>query len=455
MITRAFPTVIFSSNMMRIYHGGANETNVSLQLDGIPNRLLLALLFIDMLVGSEQARNLFPCKFLFDAIEGISSMVLKFSTLNPTIKMSLLYSIAKLIENMPTVHLEFKTTERLFEILVQEFSRLSDCEGTLLHSFYLQSVTELCYQFVSFSQRRGGALVLQDIPPKLNYLSHAISILKYMKSKSELPSKEAVKSVMAANETNNGLDKSDATRYLVVTGLPKLLAPHEICHILKKSFVPLNGLQITEVFCPIAEPGSGESSTGKGNEFDAAASSPNSGCAVVQIQTKIMQSEAKELILGIPSFHQKSRVDVHLETGTVPPLVVSKVLASNLDCEEKSCQAIWLDYVKSKLLNSQKLLNAKVVDVLKKIIIGSLRDSSKDYLKFSDLLMKKQNSFLAFLNGTKGRAVTDIGDDLRDIFQSTKVCTYNILISCTRVLLTLIFRTAKYSATAVRKNGHI
>ena len=433
MITRAFPSVIFSTNMMRIYHGGANETNISLQLDGIPNRLLLALLFIDMLLGSEQARTLFPSKFFYDATEGLSNMVLKFPTLNPTIKMSLLYSIAKLIENMATVHpptnLEFKTTERLFENLVQEFSRLSDCECTILHSFYLQSVTELCYQFMSFSQQRRGAL-LQDIPPKLNYLSHAISILKYMKSKSELPSKEAVKSVMVANETNNGLDKSDATRYLVVTGLPKLLAPHEICHILKKSFVPLNGLQITEVFCPIAEqpePGNGElPGAGKGNDVEVAGSLSNSGCAVVQIQTKIMQSEAKELILGIPSLHQKSRVDVHLETGTVPPLVVSKVLAGNLDCEEKSCQPIWLEYVKSKLLNSQKQLNAKVVDVLKKIIIGSLRDSSKDYLKFSDLLMKKQNSFLAFLNGTKGRAVADIRDDLRDIFQSTKVCIYVI-----------------------------
>ena len=439
MITRAFPSVIFSANMMRIYHGGANETNVSLQLDGIPNRLLLALLFIDMLVGwSEQTRTFcFPTKFFFDATEGLSNMVLKFPTLNPTIKMSLLYSIAKLIESFATVHpstnLEFKITERLFESLVQEFSRLSDCEGTILHSFYLQSLTELCYQYMSFSQRRRGAL-LQDIPPKLNYLCHAISILKYMKSNSELPSKEAaVKSVMAANETNNGLDKSNATRYLVVMGLPKLLAPHEICHMLKKSLVTLNGLQITEVFCPIAEPepGNGDSSTGKGSEIEieasAASSLSNAGCAVVQIQTKIMQSEAKELILGIPSLHQKSRVDVHVETGTVLPLVVSKVL-SDLDCEEKSCQPIWLEYVKSKLLNSQKLLNAKVVDVLKKIIIASLRDSSKDYLKFSDLLMKKQNSFLAFLNGTKGRAVTDIRDDLREIFQSKKVFRYNMEI---------------------------
>jgi len=239
---------------------------------------------------------------------------------------------------------------------------------------------------------------------------------------------------MAANETNNGLDKSDATRYLVVMGLPKLLAPHEICHMLKKSLVTLNGLQITEVFCPIAEPepGNGDSSTGKGSEIEieasAASSLSNAGCAVVQIQTKIMQSEAKELILGIPSLHQKSRVDVHVETGTVLPLVVSKVL-SDLDCEEKSCQPIWLEYVKSKLLNCQQLLNAKVVDVLKKIIIASLRDSSKDYLKFSDLLMKKQNSFLAFLNGTKGRAVTDIRDDLREIFQSKKNETETLKIT--------------------------
>ena len=81
---------------------------------------------------------------------------------------------------------------------------------------------------------------------------------------------------------------------------------------------------------------------------------------------------------------------------------------------------LWIGYLKSKLLDSNGL-NSKSREILMPLISNSIRDSSRDYLKFSDLLMKKQNHFLAFLNGMKGRPANDIRDDLREIFDSRKV----------------------------------
>ena len=121
-------------------------------------------------------------------------------------------------------------------------------------------------------------------------------------------------------------------------------------------------------------------------------------------------------------FHQKSHLDVHQETGTVAPLVVSKV-GPDLQCEEKSCEMLWIGYLKSKLLDSNGL-NLKSREILLSLISNSIRDSSRDYLKFSDLLMKKQNHFLAFLNGIKGRPGNDIRDDLREIFDGRKVSSH-------------------------------
>ena len=402
---REFPSVIYSTNVLRIYHGGASDSNIQLQLDGISNKFILALVFTDILT-SEPAKHLFPSRMYSEALEQLSSMILKFP-LSPIVKTSIFYSIADLVQTMTSMSLNIglKMTERLFEKILQEFSFLNDCEmrcqgAKNLHSFYFQAITELCYQLQPLAQN-----LSLEIPPSLDQLCKAMTILKSLKTKIDFP-KNFLRSMTIDNSNNI------AGRYLVICGIPKLMAPHEIFHALKKAFLTLNGLQITEIFC------------GDGNVIE---NNKSTGCIVIQIQTCFMQTEAKDIITKISAFHQKSNLDLHQETGTVTPLIVSK-LKDDLTCEEKSCEPFWIDYLKSKLLDHQ-CLNSKVTDALKKIIHGSLRDSSRDYIKFADLLIKKQNSFLAFLNGTKDRPATDIRDDLREFFEPIKVTIFQLMPS--------------------------
>ena len=69
-------------------------------------------------------------------------------------------------------------------------------------------------------------------------------------------------------------------------------------------------------------------------------------------------------------------------------------------------------------------LNLEVKATLRNIFESSLRDPSKESMKFSDLLIKRNNNFLAFLNGRKNRPPTDVRDDLRDFFDTSKVSFY-------------------------------
>ena len=96
------------------------------------------------------------------------------------------------------------------------------------------------------------------------------------------------------------------------------------------------------------------------------------------------------------------------------------MVTTDLKCEDAQCESVWIEFVKSKLLTSDKL-NSEVQMTLRTIFESSLRDPSKESMKFSDLLLKRNNNFLAFLNGIKNRPPTDVRDDLRDFFDTSKV----------------------------------
>ena len=141
--------------------------------------------------------------------------------------------------------------------------------------------------------------------------------------------------------------------------------------------------------------------------------------AVIQLQTAILGKDARDRIGRTKSFLQTSHLDVHQETGTVNPFIVSTI-ASNLKCDESECQTVWTDFLKSRIFSGDHL-NPEVQVALKNIFESSLRDPSKESMKFSDLLIKRNNNFLAFLNGLKNRPSTDVRDDLRDLFETSKV----------------------------------
>ena len=142
-------------------------------------------------------------------------------------------------------------------------------------------------------------------------------------------------------------------------------------------------------------------------------------CAVVQLQTSELRKDAKDVIAKTKPFLQTSHLDVHHETGTVNPFIVSTV-GSNLKCDESECEIVWADFLKSKMFKGESL-NLEVKATLRNIFESSLRDPSKESMKFSDLLIKRNNNFLAFLNGLKNRPPTDVRDDLRDFFDTSKV----------------------------------
>ena len=388
--TREFPCVMYSTNLLRIYHGGASDSKISLQLDGIPNKILLALIFIDVL-QMEPIQKLYESKVYFDALEFLSTLVMKFS-FNPILKTSLFYTMARLVKTMKSMSLniDLKMTERLYEKLLQEITFLNDSEAKFsgtkaLTTYYYQAISELCYQLEPLANTMS-----LEVPLNLDYICKTMAVLRYVMGKCDFP--------RMASKIFTTADAPDSIhgQYVVVSGLPKVLTQSEILQILRKTFVSLNGLEIVELYCGIDE-----------------------GTAVIQIQTAVMLNEVIELVSKVEEFHQKSHLDVHQETGTVAPLVVSKV-GPDLQCVEKSCEMLWIGYLKSKLLDSNGL-NSKSREILMPLISNSIRDSSRDYLKFSDLLMKKQNHFLAFLNGIKGRPANDIRDDLREIFDSRKV----------------------------------
>jgi hypothetical protein len=396
---RSFPPAIFSTNALKVYHSGANESNTLLQLDGVPNKVLLALLMVEVLRKSLlKEETLFPLESYTEALDFLANFELKFEVV-PAIKTAIFYSTAQLVNTMHRHGLKWqsKLTERLVEQIIVELGCLheSESKGTgkfVLHSMYCQSLLAVCVELHSLA-----CYMALTIPKPLAMMVSSMDLLDVIKNPVRWP-KDMVKNFPSLEV------EQFALRYLVLTGIPRQLESDHIRCLLKKSLATaIHGLQTVEVYIPLQE-------------------AQQQGYAVVHLQASCMQNEVKTLIQHLPAFHETNQLDVHHETGTVTPLVVSKVRV-NLQSEDPSSDAVWINFVKLKLLSEGRLLEDTKL-VLNKIFMTSLRDPSKGTMKFTDLLLMKKSPFLTFLNGIKGRPTTDIRDDLRAFFKDDSVSVF-------------------------------
>ncbi len=381
---RNFSPSFFTTNVMKICHSGAADSDVHLQLTGVTDKLALALLFVEMMLKTSLGDGL-----LAEVLESLATMIQKFD-LPPTLKTSIFYTTSEvaakcslLLGQIPNS----KSSERLLERLFAELPTLYDKEtkgsGTSLYSYYLQSVVELCFQLQPLANQ-----IALESPKVLDQVGKAIHLLRSIKQSSQ-PSKDCLESLPII-EANNF-----SRQYLVLSGVPHLMTEASLRSVLEATLATIKGLKLIEL-CYIKE----------------------MACAVIQIPLSSLQQLVKEAILQESKFYQTSSEDVLEDTGMVRGFVVSRVLA-NYHCEEPSCEDAWIHFLKHKLLkNNATALQINVEAVLESIFNSSLRDEKRHNIRFADLLMKKRGSFLTFLNGMKNRPLSDIRDDLRDFFNA-------------------------------------
>jgi len=278
---------------------------------------------------------------------------------------------------------------------------------------------EVCYQLHSIAP-----LFALELPKKIEQLSDIMLFIQSIQ-KNQKPPKSAFKSL------NRSQTHSTFGRYLVITGIPKIMTENEFTLQLKRSLAVLNGLKVIEI------------------QFNI-----DKHCAVVQLQTSELRKDAKDVIAKTKPFLQTSHLDVHQETGTVNPFIVSTV-GSNLKCDESECEIVWADFLKSKMFKGESL-NLEVKATLRNIFESSLRDPSKESMKFSDLLIKRNNNFLAFLNGLKNRPPTDVRDDLRDFFDTSKDAGQDEIVDTLTIegVFELVLRWSKEDPASVVKGFH-
>ena len=394
---RRFTPALLSTNSMKICHSGAGDTNASLQIDGVTDRLLLGLSLIDLLVSKEFIFD--QDKLMLEALDLLSTFLMKFE-LSPFVRTSLMYSISGLVQSLAErgVRFQSKTTDRVLEQISPELGNLIETETkgsrVNLHSIYAQSMMELCYQLNSLAP-----FIALELPKTLQNAINVMSILESMLKNHE-PVSNVLKTVIW-NETGNSVSK-----FIAMTGIPKALGEDEVCQTVKRSLSQLKGLGLVDVFFSIEE-----------------------HSCLIQIQTGILVDDAVKIIQKAQAFHKTSHKDVHPETGTVNAFIVSKI-NEDLTTSDKSCQNIWLEFLKHKIFCAPMKFWPEVKKKIQEIFLGSMRDPSKNLMKFSDLLIKRGNKFLAFLNGTKNRSPNDIRDDLRTFFHASKVSNRKSISLC-------------------------
>ena len=394
---RSFPTFFFSTNMIKVCHSGANDTSISLELIGVTSRLNLALAFIHLMSNHLQCPLLGSMEVCHEVVEYLAIMIVNFDqSMPPPFKIFIYLSLAGLLGQMKE-SISIQPTKAMEKCLIKlflELEELSENEtknvaGTKinLYSYYCQALIELSYHLQVLAPQ-----FALDIPKRLENISKPMLIIQALRADGiELPQSTLVSSLPT-------LEKRHWTgRYLVLSGVPKLLTDKDIESEIKSQLSRLNGLAVSEVV-HLAQQG-----------------------WVVQIQTSSMQEEACKQLLKSQLFHQTSHLDVHQDTGTVAILQVSNVNEQSLISIDSNQQSsIWIEFLQQKLLiqnHGEDKLQSQVELAINTIFQLSQRDSSKDKLRFSDLLLRK-SPLLFFLNGIKGRPCHDVQEDLRTYFQS-------------------------------------
>ncbi len=409
MNIRSFPPLLTTSGCLRVCHSGAGESRTVLRMEGIPNKIVLALVTIDALLENDGApTNKKICSQILDML---SHFVFSFS-LQPQLKVTCFSLIVKglkrlrsLLSSSEEPVLIPKALRHVTDSLAREFIMHYESEtkasgGLSLYSSYTTSLFELLVNI--FNEETCAT----DMPKALHLLIDMLRIFQNT-VQGKPPSREDLKSLQPTKDLTD-----QSRKYFVLLNLPKRLDKEAVSLTVRKTFISENGGNVEDVHLAPPAPVQGNHE-----------GTSNGGWAVVRAQLGCKSKDIKTALQRIEFFNKHTEQDIDAELGTIAPYIVSTVNLQ-LHCAESSCDGVWTQYLQSLLMEKNTTasqLSPKAKEVMESLFKSGCRDPNKKILKFSDLLLKKNNPALAFLNGSKERPSSDIQDDLKLFFQSTKV----------------------------------
>jgi hypothetical protein len=375
--SRNLPIIFFATNAIKICHSGGGETNILIQLDGIPTQFLITIGLIEQSLIEDP--RMFTSHIREEIIDKLANFLNVYSS-NPTLKELTFHLMAKLIRynhyncNLP-VGVE---VEHILSNAVSEMKLLfsnSEMNEKKTVSTYLQSLFELSSAWIQ---------VYPNVAKECEILNESFStipnaVLQALKSCIEnCPISPKIFSTLISNK----LTPVSHSRVLVLQGIPKHLKVDFVKRIIQKTLAKFGGIFMEEIFIPSFDLMNDSKSIGQNN----------SGCAVVEIRAGRKLDEAKTGLEMIDEFHQHGELDVADNAGTMVDLTVSKV-DENLDCCQESCKDIWSMFVRSKLVvdDEKKRLNENCVQLLRKLFERSFNDS---VIQFEKVLIENDGNLV-------------------------------------------------------------
>ena len=366
--SRNLPIIFFPSNAVKICHSGGGETNILIQLDGIPTQFLITIGLIEQSLIEDP--RMFTTHIREEIIDKLANFLNVYSS-NPTLKELTFHLMAKLIRfnhfnfNLP-VGID---VEHILNNAISEMKLLFEIEKKerKMFSTYLQSLFELSSAWIQ---------VYPNVAKECEVLNESFSaipnaVLQALKSCIEsCPISPKTFSTFSSKKLNPVCH----SRMLVLQGIPKHLKVDFVKRIIQKTLDKFGGIFMEEVFVPSFDLKDSRSAVSMGQN--------NSGCAVVEIRAGRKIDEAKKGLETIEEFHQHGELDVADNAGDIVDLTVSKVEES-LECSQESCREGWSMFVKSKLVeeDEKKRMKENCVKSFRKIFERSFNDSSIPFEK--------------------------------------------------------------------------
>jgi len=339
--TKNLPVMIFATDAIKVCHSGGGETNILVQLDGIPTQLFATIQLFDESLRDWGESCTFP-EWMRREMAGKLVQFLSVHQLTPPVKEILFHFLAKILRQNHKNYGSQLTSELVnaLKIFGTEFKNLFDTEKSStdlkLFSTYLQSLFELtsaCRQ------------VCPDAACQLtnSQFASTVTVLNALQSISEGCPIQS-KNISSVRK----LRPSCHTRLLILDRIPKHLKHDLVRRMIQKTLDRIGGIYMNEIFVPAADKSSATSS-----DLAAISGQGNSGFAVVEFRVGRKVDEAKTLIEKVDEFHRHDDLDLTDREGGSISFTVSKV-DENLICSTESCQEAFEAYVKQKLVSENE-----------------------------------------------------------------------------------------------------
>ena len=350
--------MVFASSVVKVCHSGGGETNILVQLDGIPTQFFATIGLFDRSLKELDDPCAFPESVRLEMVEKLANFLGSYQS-TPLLKELVFHFLAKMIRvNHRNFNLSPNPDIEIFlKIFAEEMKILFEREkarqppGRTL-STYLQSLFELTS---AWSQASPGAASRCDLLSE-NFVSVPQAVLSCLESLSEgCP----IKSSAIAELSPRKVKPACHSRMLVLSGIPKHLKTDHVRRLIKKCLDKIGGTFMNEIFVPDLD-SSNDSAKSMGQN--------NLGFAVVEVRARRKLDDAKVMLEGVGEFRQHGELDVADQNGAGITFAVSKV-GEDLACDLESCHEAWKAYLKQKLIrrDGKLQLEDKIVETLKNI----------------------------------------------------------------------------------------